>query len=231
MDPINPTAGNPEAFNATPQVPDIPQQMKQEEKKSSTNGITILSMAVFILLSLGAVAFLYYQNQQLKEMLAGYQTPVVSPTPAATTDPTADWIVYNNSKYLYEFKCPPTSVHSIELSSGSGTTKPYFQEICSENENQVRIYVYPSSHATIDADGAFIKEVLSPGEKEKVMLRGFDKAYFDQILSTFKFIEATDSAKPTATQVVCTMDAKICPDGSSVGRTGPNCEFAACPTP
>lgn len=29
--------------------------------------------------------------------------------------------------------------------------------------------------------------------------------------------------------VACTMDAKICPDGSAVGRTGPNCEFAACP--
>jgi hypothetical protein len=28
---------------------------------------------------------------------------------------------------------------------------------------------------------------------------------------------------------VCTLEAKICPDGSSVGRTGPNCEFAACP--
>lgn len=27
----------------------------------------------------------------------------------------------------------------------------------------------------------------------------------------------------------CTMDAKICPDGSTVGRTGPRCEFAACP--
>ena len=27
----------------------------------------------------------------------------------------------------------------------------------------------------------------------------------------------------------CTLDAKICPDGSSVGREGPNCEFAACP--
>lgn len=26
----------------------------------------------------------------------------------------------------------------------------------------------------------------------------------------------------------CTQDAKICPDGSSVGRTGPNCEFAPC---
>lgn len=27
----------------------------------------------------------------------------------------------------------------------------------------------------------------------------------------------------------CTQEAKICPDGSSVGRTGPNCEFAECP--
>ncbi len=29
--------------------------------------------------------------------------------------------------------------------------------------------------------------------------------------------------------VPCPADAKICPDGSSVGRTGPNCEFAPCP--
>ena len=26
----------------------------------------------------------------------------------------------------------------------------------------------------------------------------------------------------------CTAEAKLCPDGSSVGRTGPNCEFAKC---
>lgn len=30
-------------------------------------------------------------------------------------------------------------------------------------------------------------------------------------------------------QVFCTQEAKLCPDGSYVGRTGPNCEFAACP--
>ncbi|MFA6511947.1 MAG: hypothetical protein WCV86_02390 [Patescibacteria group bacterium] len=29
--------------------------------------------------------------------------------------------------------------------------------------------------------------------------------------------------------VACTQEAKLCPDGSAVGRTGPNCEFAACP--
>lgn len=29
--------------------------------------------------------------------------------------------------------------------------------------------------------------------------------------------------------IACPADAKICPDGTAVGRTGPNCEFAACP--
>ena len=29
--------------------------------------------------------------------------------------------------------------------------------------------------------------------------------------------------------VACTADAKLCPDGTGVGRTGPNCEFAPCP--
>jgi len=28
---------------------------------------------------------------------------------------------------------------------------------------------------------------------------------------------------------ICTDDAKGCPDGTVVGRTGPNCEFAPCP--
>lgn len=32
---------------------------------------------------------------------------------------------------------------------------------------------------------------------------------------------------PTA----CTMEAKLCPDGTAVGRQGPDCRFAACPLP
>lgn len=31
--------------------------------------------------------------------------------------------------------------------------------------------------------------------------------------------------------IACTLEAKICPDGTAVGRSGPNCEFAACPAP
>ncbi|MFZ1987529.1 MAG: hypothetical protein WAV21_00645 [Minisyncoccia bacterium] len=33
----------------------------------------------------------------------------------------------------------------------------------------------------------------------------------------------------TPQMVACTEEAKMCPDGSAVGRTGPNCEFAECP--
>ncbi len=35
----------------------------------------------------------------------------------------------------------------------------------------------------------------------------------------------------SVTGTVCTMEAKLCPDGISyVGRSGPNCEFEACPS-
>ncbi len=33
----------------------------------------------------------------------------------------------------------------------------------------------------------------------------------------------------TPEQKACTLEAKVCPDGTSVGRTGPNCEFSPCP--
>lgn len=36
---------------------------------------------------------------------------------------------------------------------------------------------------------------------------------------------------PNPGPVACTQEAKLCPDGSYVGRTGPSCEFAACPNP
>ncbi len=37
------------------------------------------------------------------------------------------------------------------------------------------------------------------------------------------------STTPSGSMTACTMEAKVCPDGSSVGRVPPSCEFAACP--
>lgn len=48
------------------------------------------------------------------------------------------------------------------------------------------------------------------------------------VISAVVLLAGPNSGQPN--QVACTMDAKICPDGSAVGRTVPNCEFAPCPT-
>jgi len=34
---------------------------------------------------------------------------------------------------------------------------------------------------------------------------------------------------PSIISQACTEEAKLCPDGSAVVRTGPNCEFSPCP--
>lgn len=56
-------------------------------------------------------------------------------------------------------------------------------------------------------------------------------------LGMFLFFRYTNNnsenitASPTPEEeVACTLDAKICPDGSTVGRQGPNCEFTPCPS-
>lgn len=39
----------------------------------------------------------------------------------------------------------------------------------------------------------------------------------------------TDSKNIKNSPIACTQEAKLCPDGSYVGRTGANCEFTPCP--
>jgi hypothetical protein len=53
---------------------------------------------------------------------------------------------------------------------------------------------------------------------------GYRYALKNQIVGVFP-------PKPPSsdTGVMCTMEAKECPDGSYVGRSGPTCEFAKCP--
>ncbi|MFH0979473.1 MAG: hypothetical protein V1803_00820 [Candidatus Roizmanbacteria bacterium] len=45
-----------------------------------------------------------------------------------------------------------------------------------------------------------------------------------------RIINSKKTPTPTPIEnVSCTLEAKICPDGSSVGRVPPDCEFAPCP--
>ena len=92
---------DPQAPTPVPEKPSFPEPPRPKDN----HWITIASMAVFVLLSLGAVAFLFYQNQQLKAMLASYQAQS-SPIPSATPDSTANWKIYTNEKMNLTFKYP-----------------------------------------------------------------------------------------------------------------------------
>jgi hypothetical protein len=80
MDPINPIAGSPEALNQNP----------TPKAASDNHWVSILAVAIFVLFALGVVAFLYYQNQQLKSMLVSYQTQATPATVAPSPTPNPE---------------------------------------------------------------------------------------------------------------------------------------------
>lgn len=49
------------------------------------------------------------------------------------------------------------------------------------------------------------------------------------LLITFGAVVLVYTLEGKPNQIACTDEAKLCPDGSAVGRTGPNCEFTSCP--
>jgi len=61
--------------------------------------------SVLILLLLASTGYLYYQNQQLKSMLASYK-PRSTSTPPTTSDSTANWKTYTSSIQNFSFKVP-----------------------------------------------------------------------------------------------------------------------------
>jgi len=168
-------------------------------------------------------------------MLASYQVqPTASPSPTATPDVTANWKTYTNTKYSYSIKYPAdysvteTSFDYVRFSPGAtGSGIPQSQTYLSiqldKSSQQSPGIIYKT---TPDGKTLRISRILMDlDENQKPQV----DTIFDQILSTFKFTTATSSASPNPSQKGCTLEAKICPDGSTVGRSGPNCEFAPCP--
>ncbi len=81
-------------------------------------------------------------------------------------------------------------------------------------------------NSNVSQKGEEIVKVL-PGVKNK--LEFYSKPNKKGILLVRKYF--TSLATPKTEPVACTMEARLCPDGVNyVSRTGPNCEFAACPT-
>lgn len=71
--------------------------------------------------------------------------------------------------------------------------------------------------------------LLSVEEDAKTFGSGLWGLQEDQRIPPWEWRHGERSSQTEGTAVVCTMEAKQCPDGSYVSRSGPNCEFAPCP--
>lgn len=81
---------------------------------------------------------------------------------------------------------------------------------------------------------------LEDGEVEyrNTSSSGADRSWLEEFLRGYFVRDDDDTNSGSDTNapppqndepVACTMEVKICPDGTAVGRQGPNCEFAPCP--
>ena len=61
------------------------------------------------------------------------------------------------------------------------------------------------------------------------MLKFFITVIAAIVFGYYAYIQFDTTFTPPEGQRACTQEAKLCPDGSAVGRTGPNCTFPACP--
>ncbi len=89
------------------------------------------------------------------------------------------------------------------------------------------LYINNEAVATTASQSGEVGFWVKPGVRSK--LEFYSKPNKKGTLLVRKYF--TSMAVPKSEPVACTTEARLCPDGVNyVSRTGPNCEFAACPT-
>lgn len=144
-------------------------------------------------------------------------------------DGTESWETYTNGQYGFSLRYPntykkvedpsgwPNAIVILSRSNQQSYDLPI--EIWDSEAEYLGTYTIPNHTNNLKVFP------FKNGEKYFTLLNTNGDPEVDRIISTFEFINSNTTPPMTA----CTMDAKICPDGSAVGRSGPNCEFTPCP--
>lgn len=74
--------------------------------------------SVLLILLLASTGYLYYQNQQFKNMLITYK-PQPTPAPSTTSDPTVNWKIYTNKELSFNLKYPSDWVIDFEIENAN----------------------------------------------------------------------------------------------------------------
>jgi hypothetical protein len=225
MDPQAPNISViPSEDPVRPVVPEIKPKIPADN-----HWISILAMAIFVVFSLGVVVFLYYQNQQLKNMLANYQ-----PTPSATPITTAPSSPTPNPE-MPVVSSPSANMKVLSPLKVAGTVPAGWMF-----EGVFPIKLVDSNRKLI-VQGQAKEKVAGSWQSGGPVDFSATLTFKTSSASGFLILQNDNPSGNPATSktfevpvqfsgvTACTQEAKLCPDGSYVGRTGPNCEFAPCP--
>ena len=232
-----------EELNQTPQV------VSGEQPVAKSNGFLISLLSILLLLAVLIAGFFAYQTQRLVKELRvmsdeSKPAPVATQTPTPTI-PSKFKQSYTNKEFTLDFPTECTQGEKyIECKKdnldilidtkleGVGTSGQDEIKIINLNGTKWRRFSINAPNPLFSAYA--YTDDLNDNSSNYFIAVNYSQFsveaqnYFEKILSTFKFIEPVASTSPN--NIVCTMEARICPDGSAVGRSGPNCEFAPCPT-
>lgn len=199
----------------TPVPPIAPPPVPEVAKKSSP-----LTTIAFVLLGVAALAVAAYFIGTFaanKKVAKETPTPIAILSPTPTPDPTANWKTYTSDKYKFSFKYPPTLTIEINEVDTSNYVQIIFNKSLSDSftikasikypENQPKFLLdtQPIGTEVIDSNvWSVFKLTNNSGlqlEKSEVLYSiiypDSIKNLIDQILSTFKFLDA--SSTPSAT--------------------------------
>lgn len=221
--------------------------VRQSEEKTSTTPSTVPTQTIYVSPTVDVTAnWIQYNNKLAKFQLkypSDYTLNEYVPTDAQSVQLLSPVLPQINTNFrltisyknivstqtlpdlIEQYKlCPSISGQEgvPSLINGAAPARIYFDTPCGQYLTTV---VY-----TIQGDMLYIITVDSQASYTKI------QKYVDQIISTLTFTSAEEISQtdptvpaPSEKQYFCTLDAKLCPDGSSVGRHGPKCEFAPCP--
>ena len=104
----------------------------------------------------------------------------------------------------------------LHVSFGEGSAVALFGEMMDRGDG---VYVYKNPNSLT---GGFQMSQVDCDTLDKNVSSG-------SVVETEEDINVVTPSPLEGEMVACTMDAMMCPDGSYVGRVGPNCAFQACP--
>ncbi len=231
----------------------------QQTKTSNSLVLLLSSLLIISCLIAGLFAFQTQKLASELTKLKTVPTPTPSAKPQATLDPTTNWKTYLDTNFSFKYP-DDYSQTSLGVISPLNESRNKKDSTAQDGELKIEVYVENftdeftvqscwDDHNTSGSGNITGRSSVLIGENthdtllwqglgtgEFTCIKNGDKRYlinkypsttsrqdeYLQILSTFKFLDND--------LIACTEEAKLCPDGSSVSRSGPDCEFKQCPT-